>query len=282
MEATNMNRVAYRTGRGFTLIELLVVVAILALLISILLPSLAKARRQAQRTVCLSNLHQQCVGFSAYAADHKHILPMHGGTGYGIRESDEQVWGRPRPGTRSLYVNYGLLYGRYCGKEGSFYYCPNNVKYAYDKPGYGWLTFFNRGPDPYVTVGGYMYAMSVRPAHAPADDGQLSFTYQPGLSVYGDSWGDYKAWQIATKNKTENPGKERVYFGKWQALVYDNPQEIPHVTGHNVAFTDYHAKWVSDPLGFVKAHFPWSPDITFDLTSYLNRCWTHSFLSRRQ
>jgi prepilin-type N-terminal cleavage/methylation domain-containing protein/prepilin-type processing-associated H-X9-DG protein len=43
---------------GFTLIELLVVVSIIALLLSILLPSLAHARQQGKKAVCLSNLHQ--------------------------------------------------------------------------------------------------------------------------------------------------------------------------------------------------------------------------------
>ena len=52
--------------RAFTLIEVLVVVAIIALLVSILLPSLANAREQARVAVCLSNLRQLSNASNAY------------------------------------------------------------------------------------------------------------------------------------------------------------------------------------------------------------------------
>ncbi|HUU99009.1 MAG TPA: prepilin-type N-terminal cleavage/methylation domain-containing protein [Phycisphaerae bacterium] len=61
--------------RGFTLIELLVVVAIIALLISILLPSLVSARRQAKRSVCVSNLHQIGVAMPQYTQENNDWFP---------------------------------------------------------------------------------------------------------------------------------------------------------------------------------------------------------------
>ena len=61
--------------RGFTLIELLVVVSGLALLISILLPSLQRARRQTKRTVCAAHLRQIGVGLLSYMGESNDRLP---------------------------------------------------------------------------------------------------------------------------------------------------------------------------------------------------------------
>lgn len=61
--------------RAFTLIEVLVVVAIIALLISILLPSLRMARESAKASTCLSQQHQIGISLSVYAHDNKGFLP---------------------------------------------------------------------------------------------------------------------------------------------------------------------------------------------------------------
>jgi prepilin-type N-terminal cleavage/methylation domain-containing protein len=70
-----------KAKKGFTLIELLVVISIIALLMSILMPALGKARLQAKTAVCLLNLRQLSLGWTMYCFDNEDCL-VSPNTGY--------------------------------------------------------------------------------------------------------------------------------------------------------------------------------------------------------
>jgi prepilin-type N-terminal cleavage/methylation domain-containing protein/prepilin-type processing-associated H-X9-DG protein len=81
MQKTSIEkRIAGEPARsGFTLIELLVVIAIIGILAAILFPVFARARENARRASCQSNLKQICLGVFQYTQDYDERFPQNGG-----------------------------------------------------------------------------------------------------------------------------------------------------------------------------------------------------------
>jgi len=113
--------------RGFTLMELLVVISIIAVLVAMLLPAIAKSRAVALLTVCKSNLRQVHLGSTAYAVDNKDMYPDRttlGGwafrVGVGAKWPDYDPWAlEGRYGLPTLLHNQGYVDG-----DDDFWVCP--------------------------------------------------------------------------------------------------------------------------------------------------------------
>jgi prepilin-type N-terminal cleavage/methylation domain-containing protein len=73
---------------GFTLIELLVVISIIALMLAILLPTIGRAREQARRAICASNMRQTYLGMETYAGDAREYYPGILGLGQNTHHGD--------------------------------------------------------------------------------------------------------------------------------------------------------------------------------------------------
>jgi prepilin-type N-terminal cleavage/methylation domain-containing protein/prepilin-type processing-associated H-X9-DG protein len=195
---TNRHERVRRGRSAFTLIELLVVVAIIALLIAILLPSLQHARDQAKTSVCASNLHQLALAVQYYAGEHGERLPYIRGTPQGP--------GKPN---RAPFYQYDQLFDFWSYlKDLKIYICPNarneNSVKAY-------------------------------PEFDPTNDRFSYYTVLKSDSRFREA---YKQGWWPEINPNDNPGNPRVealyteyWFNDWTWGATVNGKPIPAISG---------------------------------------------------
>ena len=131
-----MNHPSTRIKRGFTLIELLVVIAIISLLVSILVPSLQKAKDLARQTVCMANQHGFSLAVVQYAQDYESIFPPSG-----LIMSPTWDWPHPRwyeallPYIRSEFFDKTIPFDSLTNEFGDpCWWCPSAPEYLQLEP----------------------------------------------------------------------------------------------------------------------------------------------------
>jgi prepilin-type N-terminal cleavage/methylation domain-containing protein/prepilin-type processing-associated H-X9-DG protein len=122
--------------KGFTLIELLVVVAIIAVLVAMLLPSLRIAREMAKQTVCLSHIKQIDMAVNMYADDNREWI---------VHYACWPPFSNP-PSGPNFHYDWPSYYAKYVGLDShdmktdlpwqaspieTVFYCPSHTTYSY-------------------------------------------------------------------------------------------------------------------------------------------------------
>jgi len=160
------------TLKGFTLIELLVVIAIIALLISILLPSLGRARKQAEAAACGAGLQQIMLALRMYQDEHHGSLPCtYAPGGYDGSAWSEAAWSCPN---RELWF-YAIV-PKYLSNPQALI-CPGDpFRRTFD---------FEKRDDPTVAACGYGMNYVLR--HFPTT-GSRSHSYLFNTDRYAPLW----------------------------------------------------------------------------------------------
>jgi len=111
--------------KGFTLIELLVVIAIIAILASLLLPALSRAKTKAQSISCLNNLKQLQLCWSMYAGDNDGRLPANKAqTPTATLGIDSWIAGSAKDDRTPTNIENGVLF-KY-NTSAAIYHCPSD------------------------------------------------------------------------------------------------------------------------------------------------------------
>jgi len=217
-----------RNKAGFTLIELLVVIAIIAILAAILFPVFAKARENARRASCQSNLKQMGLAFTQYTQDYDEKYPFMGpflnGNGAHLPSAQWPTGGTyladpDAGGTVGLYQTWQDTLQPYV-KSVQIFKCPSQG-YNKDQMFYGYSTCINGYHRNGYSTSTTAHPMSQAEIKRPSENIlALDCNYQAcTVQVHGSY---YRAVMV-----------QPTYY---RCVA-------PHLEGNNVLFVDGHVKW---------------------------------------
>jgi prepilin-type N-terminal cleavage/methylation domain-containing protein/prepilin-type processing-associated H-X9-DG protein len=214
------------SANAFTLVEMLLVVAVIALLISILLPSLNKAKQATHRTLCSTKLHHLSLANIGYIQDNRNTFPPHRQLDMSLNQNWFNLleeFGNNRevshcPAIESQQQDYGVKW---------------NWAYNFNYLGYGYNGFFL---GLYSHPEGSSFGTFIRPRQFC----RMGFVKDPGkLIVHADR-----------AVKTANGQDYGVGFSMWWPFINAYKEGVNsnrHGNAGVVSFADGHAAVVIDP-----------------------------------